>query len=115
MTDKEFEMVGKAGVSQDEFLDTLHLVYMLSDVQEVYLGRLEGMMRKAGFYGFHDKQIIKDAILRNRKVVRLVDTVTSYDYACDFGDKCDKLIGAIDEWVKNIEEVSERLQRSKNI
>lgn len=101
MTDKQLELIKeKTGTSKEDFLNALHLVYMLSDIQESYLNSVERAMINAGFYGFEDKQLIKDAIVRNRKVIKLVDRVTSYDFACQFGDKCDELKELIDNWVK---------------
>jgi hypothetical protein len=100
MTDHHFELIKKAGFKEEEFLNTLHLVYMLSDVQERFLMRMERIMKVSGFYGFEDKQLIKDAILRNKKVIKIVDRVTSLEYACEFGDKCDELIEVIEEWAK---------------
>ena len=100
MTDYQLNLIEKTGVTKEDFIATLNLVYMLSDIQESYLNKLEHTMIKAGFYGFEDKQLIKDAIIRNRKVIRLVDNVTSYDYAVEFGDKCDKLKEVIDYWAQ---------------
>lgn len=101
MTDHQLTLIEKTGVTKEEFLDTLHLVYMLCDIHEMYLNRMEQIMKKAGFYGFEDKQLIKDAIVRNRKVIKMVDHVTSHEYACAFGDKCDELKEVIDQWAKN--------------
>lgn len=88
----------KTEMPVEKFVKTLHICYQLSEIQHLYVKEIERIMAKAGYLGFDDKYIIKQAANSTKKVMDLVRNVTSKDFSGEFEDNVDELKFLIDKW-----------------
>jgi hypothetical protein len=77
----------------------INLIYLLADIQETVILRIEESMKRAGVFRFQDKQKVLRMKSAAGDMRRFVDTTVNYERACDFGDDSDELLKAIECYI----------------
>gem|GEM_PF-6043378 len=101
MNETTIKLLEKAQIDPKKLAQNINLIYLLADIQETLILRVEEDMKKAGVFKFQDKVHVQN-IKRSAGEMRLfVDKTVSYECAVEYGNDCDELLTVIENYISN--------------
>ena len=101
MNNTTIKLLEEAHIDPRQLAQNINLIYLLADIQETLILRVEEDMKKAGLFKFQDKMHVLN-IKKAASTMRVfVDRTVSYERAVEYGDDCDELLTVIENHIQN--------------
>jgi hypothetical protein len=101
MNENTIKLLMKAEIDPKKLAQNVNLIYLLADIQETLILRVEQDMKKAGAFKFQDKVHVQNIKRLAGEMRVFVDKTVSYECAVEYGNDCDELLNVIENYISN--------------